>query len=193
LVLSESDEYLLATIYYHFCASTQPLYSSCASTNHSMVLVLMPSHSAVPVLVPSHSTVPVLVSSHSTVPVLLPSHSTVPVLVPSHSMVLVLVPSYYFRAICYLRFRYKYQTAVWDPAFIYSFWAQENIWTYEGGSGGQDTGVDYIMRSSITHTLHQILLGWSNRGRWDWQGRWNAWERWELHTEFELKTWREET
>jgi len=28
-------------------------------------------------------------------------------------------------------------------------------------------GEDFIIRSSITCKLHQILLGWSNQGLWD--------------------------
>jgi hypothetical protein len=35
---------------------------------------------------------------------------------------------------------------------------------------------DYIMRSFITCTLHQILLGWSNQGGWDEHALWDAWE-----------------
>jgi hypothetical protein len=33
-----------------------------------------------------------------------------------------------------------------------------------------------IIRGTIICTLHQILLGWSNHGRWDWLDRQHAWE-----------------
>jgi hypothetical protein len=41
---------------------------------------------------------------------------------------------------------------------------------------------DYIMWSSITYTLHQILLGWSNQ-EWDGQDMWHAWDI-KMHNKF---------
>jgi len=61
------------------------------------------------------------------------------------------------------------------------------------GRKWQETGEDYIMRSFIVGTLHQIILGWLNQG--GWMGRaFNMKQRdKKCIPNFVWKTWREQT
>jgi hypothetical protein len=47
-----------------------------------------------------------------------------------------------------------------------------------------------IMRSSISCTLHQILLGWANQGGWGGWGLWRAWGDEKYIEKFCRKAWR---
>jgi len=44
-----------------------------------------------------------------------------------------------------------------------------------------EVGEDYIIRSFIASTLHQILWRWSSQWRWDGWGIQHACERWDVY------------
>jgi hypothetical protein len=59
------------------------------------------------------------------------------------------------------------------------------------GMKEQEANENCMMRSSVTCTSGQILLGWSNQGGWDGQGMWHVWERRAMHSLFSgAEVWR---
>ena len=50
------------------------------------------------------------------------------------------------------------------------------------GTRHQGSGEDYIIRSLMISTLHQMLFWWSNQEEWDGRGLWLLWGRRDVHT-----------
>jgi hypothetical protein len=53
------------------------------------------------------------------------------------------------------------------------------------------SGENYIKRSFMLCTPHQIPFGWSNEGKLCGRGVWHVWGRRETHTSFDGKKWKE--
>jgi len=59
---------------------------------------------------------------------------------------------------------------------------------------GQEDGENCIMRIFTVCTLYEILLGWSNQGRWDGQYRYNELGGHDKCVQnFSQKAWKKET